>query len=125
MVSTFTKLVVSSIVALVTLVILATQGANWKVTTGITGVVFASVFIFITFRVSNRDPRIGLLNDWEKQAKQRNKAQYDLTANQRNYRTETRSKFFKEQDKLCREEGKVYNPKSNKCTREFKRKRGY
>lgn len=125
MVSTFTKLVVSSLVALLALIILATQGANWRVTAGVTGVVFVAVFIFITFRVSNRDPRIALLNDWEKQAKQRNKAQYDLTANQRNFRTETRSKFFKEQDELCREEGKIYNPKLNKCTREFNRKRGY
>lgn len=117
MVSTFTKLVASSLMALITLIILVSQGANWKVSASVSGVVFACTFIFITFRVSNRDPRIGILNDWEKQGKKRSKAQYDLTVNQRNYRTETRGKFFEQQEKLCRQEGKIYNPKANKCTR--------
>lgn len=111
--------------ALLVLIIASTQGANWVVSLVLGGATFLLVLLFITFFVVERDPRYKLLDEITNQSKKDARAKIDRTRNQRNYREQTRSKFFKEQNDACALEGKVYNPKSDKCVREFNRARGY
>ena len=125
MVSWTVKLLVAFLTALLVLIIASTQGANWVLSLILSGATFLLVLLFITFFVVERDPRYKLLDEITKGSKKDARAQVDRTRNQRNYRQETRGKFFKEQNEACALEGKVYNPKSDKCVRQFDQARGY